>query len=198
MKKVVQGIICVVLAGVVAAGGYMFGLKAQQSNITNAAPKQSMSETDKQKDNKADKNDQLNDSGKYIGKSDASSVDDTWSVVDKYSMDITGDGEKDTITLYTSAISESGEIIWDDSQKWVLEIYDGNTYYTLINQSVSNGNIYFNLMQKDDTTSIEAYIITSSGTMVKQYTYNKTGFVEKQVYTSGEGNNMHSSFPIYR
>lgn len=200
MKRLVQGIVCVAVAGVMATGGYMFGLKAQQSSITNASPRQSMSENEPPEldKEKQPRETQQSDSGKYIGKSNASSVDNTWSVVDKYSLDITGDGEDDTITLYTSAVSEDGTIIWDDSQKWSLEIYDGATYYTLMNQAVTNGNIYFDVMENEGNTTVNAYIITSAETLIKQYSYNKTGFVEKQVYSSGTGNNLHSSFPYYR
>ena len=195
MKKAVQGIICVVIAAVVASGGYILGLKAQRSNITNAVPRQSMTEDEKPKENKNET--QQDDSGKYIGKRDTSAAAESWSVVDRYSVDITGDGVEDTVTLYTSAESEDGEIIWDDSQKWVLEIYDGSTYYTLMNQSVSNGNVYFDVVQNEDGVIVDAYTITSSQMQIKQYSYNKTGFVEKQIY-SALSENMYSSFPVYR
>lgn len=200
MKKIVQGIICLAVAGVMAAGGYMFGLKAQRSNITNAVPKQSAAEEEKSENNKNERRqeNQQNDSGKYIGKSDASAAAESWSVVDKYSVDITGDGKEDTVTLYTSAESENGEIIWDDTQKWVLEIYDGTTYYTLMNQSISNGNVYFDVVQDGDNIIVDTYTITFSQTQIKQYSYNKTGFVEKQIYSSSGVNNMYSSFPVYR
>ena len=55
---------------------------------------------------------------RIINKSNESAVDSTWSTVES-SSNTTDNG---ALTLYTSAQKDGDEFIWDDSQKWVLEV----------------------------------------------------------------------------
>ena len=104
------------------------------------------------------------------------------------------------LTLYTSAQKDGDEFIWDDSQKWVLEVSDGNGgYYTLFDQNVSNGSVYYDVAETDNgTKNINVYVFTGAGTTIKQYTHTETGFSEKSVYESGVVNRVFTTIPSYK
>ena len=104
------------------------------------------------------------------------------------------------LTLYTSAQKDGDEFIWDDSQKWVLEVSDGNGgYYTLFDQNVSNGSVYYDVAENDNgTKNINVYVFTGAGTTIKQYTHTETGFSEKSVYESGAVNRVFTTIPSYK
>ena len=133
---------------------------------------------------------------RIINKSNESAVDSTWSTV-KSSSNTTDNG---ALTLYTSAQKDGDEFIWDDSQKWVLEVSDGNGgYYTLFDQNVSNGSVYYDVAENDNgTKNINVYVFTGAGTTIKQYTHTETGFSEKSVYESGAVNRVFTTIPSYK
>lgn len=133
---------------------------------------------------------------RIINKSNESAVDSTWSTV-KSSSNTTDNG---ALTLYTSAQKDGDEFIWDDSQKWVLEVSDGNGgYYTLFDQNVSNGSVYYDVAETDNgTKNINVYVFTGAGTTIKQYTHTETGFSEKSVYESGAVNRVFTTIPSYK
>ena len=64
---------------------------------------------------------------------------------EEYSADITGDGEDDMITLYTSVQRDmSGELMWDDTQEWVLQAETAEGVYDLYDERI-HGNAYMNV-----------------------------------------------------
>lgn len=211
-KKGVKAVLCIIAAAVLIAGSYYAGYTKYTSSIISAMPKQSVGspgetppplpdssgvpqqtpETEQQKQEESP------EAGKYIGKSASSAVEDTWSEIDSYQCDLNSDGDEEDIALYTSAESDDGEILWNDSQKWVLEIKSGDSYYILLNQNVSNGRVYFDVdTTTDGTYAITVYTVSASGMSIKQYTYSKTGFIEKQIYSAGSAGKVHSGIPAY-
>ncbi len=208
----VKAAVWILTAAVFAAGGYYAGYTQHALNISAAIPKQALKEHTEATEPpefpaaaateppKASEQPEENaDAGKYIGKSTSSAVEATWSKIDSYECDINSDGAEETISLYTSAETDSGEILWDDSQKWVLEVRAGKDYYILLNQNISNGRVYFDIDElKDGTYGITVYTVSGVGTAIKQYTYSKTGFVEKAVYTAASENKLHSGIPSYK
>lgn len=213
--KVMTAVVCVITAAATAAAGYYWGYKNHTSSIISAIPKQSVGAggalpgmgiageafptPDIQDGKKQDEAPAENsDAGKYIGKSASSAAGSTWSKIDSYICDINSDGSDETITLYTSAETDGKEILWDDSQKWALEVQTEDGVYILLNQNISNGRVYFDVDEiSDNTYAITVYTVSSAGTSIKQYTYSKTGFIEKQIYTAGSLNNLHSGIPAY-
>ncbi len=198
---VLKVFLCIICAAAIGGGGFYAGYTKHSSNISSAIPKQTTSTPEalpalNQAQQDAPK--ETPDAGKYIGKSESSPIEQTWSEVDTFKCDLNNDGERDTIKLSTSAESDNGEILWNDSQKWVLEVKIGNDYYILLNQNVSNGRIYYDISETSDGAyAITVYTVLGTGTSVKQYTYSKTGFVEKLLYTAPAGNMLHSSVPAY-
>lgn len=59
-----------------------------------------------------------------------------------YPVDFNGDGEEDSIKVYTAAkVSESGEVMWDDGQDWLIIAQSKTGTYTLFNEFVQLGEI---------------------------------------------------------
>ncbi len=220
MKKVLKVIGVLVLAGLLVAGGYMAGQKVQISSVISAMPKKTIEKPDEsvhqealadtasaaesgtqtkpaeESPTRSEKIPMSEEETRAIAKSDKSAVDESWSVVENTS-NTTDNG---ALTLYTSAQKEGGEFVWDDSQKWVVEMSDGNGgYYTLYDQLVSNGSVYYDIVQKDNGDKIiNVYTMSGAGTTIKQYTRTDTGYTEKTVYNSGVVNRLLSTVPTYR
>ena len=208
MKKVLKVIGVLALACVMAAGGYIAGQRVQISSVISAMPKKTIEKpiesaqpdsSETRAEEPPVQNEKIPMSAeetRVISKTDKSAVDESWSVVENTS-NTTDNG---ALTLYTSAQKEGGEFIWDDSQKWVVEISDGNGgYYTLYDQLVSNGNVYYEIVQKENGDKIiNVYTMSGAGTTIKQYTRTDTGYTEKTVYNSGVVNRLFSTVPIYR
>lgn len=209
MKKFLKVLVALVLACAFTAGGYIAGQKVQLTSITSAIPKNTIEAPEPDgipaqsppSEGGEAKQEQKKDTPppekeiRVIKKSDASSADSSWTIVD-HAYNTAGLG---TLNLYTSAQKVDGEIVWDDGQKWIVEITDGNGgYFTLYDQYVSNGSVYYDVVQKENGASIiNVYTITGAGTTIKQYTPAEEGFAEKTVYDSGTVNRMYSTFPAY-
>ena len=104
-----------------------------------------------------------------------------------------------TLSLYTSAEKDSAGFLWDDSQKWVVEIDDSEGgYYTLYDQLVSNGMVYFDAaVRENGDVIITVYTTSGAGTVITQYTKTDDGYTEKTVYNSGAVNRIFTSIPEY-
>ena len=204
VSRFILGILC---AALLAGGGYYAGYNNHTSSIISAIPKEKLTKEEKPatavdstniKENETHETAKP-DAGKYIGKSEKTAVDGTWSEIDTYEWDLNGDKEEEKISLYTSAEKDGDEFLWNDSQKWVLEIKNSDGYYILFNQNISNGKAYFDVDETgDEIYTVTLYITSSQGVSIKQYAYDKTGFVEKQPYQSNTLNKLHSGIPSYR
>lgn len=195
-KKILKITALVLTYVIVSAGGYYIG-RNTSNNFTSATPKEEVSASPEASiPPPSDKENSVT----YVTRSDASAAaEGTWSVVSKFSGDVTGDGEDDTVTLYTSAEKYGGEIVWDDGQNWIVEIADGNGgYYTLVNQFVNNGNVYMTISENTNQEKIVSVICTSSSCFnVKQYRAISSGFVEEVACDNSHSNVVFSSIPYY-
>lgn len=211
MKKGVKVFGALVLAVAIGAGGFYAGQKMEQrkAEITTAMPKQAI-DMPKGQDNPENPPSQSqepdvskqplqeapkeNAADRTITKLETSAVDESWSKVSSNSLN------GGTLALYTSAEKDEKGYLWDDSQKWVLEYDDGNGgYYTLYDQNVTNGMVYYDVSSRDSgKIVITVYTASGSGTTVMQYTEADEGFTEKSVYNSGATNKIFSSIPDYR
>lgn len=205
MKKVIKAVCYILVAVILIGGGYVAGRRAKQSSIVSALPKNILNmpkESNEPSENTQPENKMTEDVPKdkndvrIINKTSESAVDSTWSTVET-SSNTTDNG---ALTLYTSAQKDGDGFIWDDSQKWVLEVSDGNGgYYTLFDQNVSNGSVYYEVTETENgTKNINVYVFTGVGTTIKQYTRTETGFSEKSVYESGAVNRVFTTIPSYK
>ncbi|MCC8169192.1 MAG: hypothetical protein LIO59_02250 [Oscillospiraceae bacterium] len=228
MKRFFKIFGAVVLAVALVSGGYFMGTQAGKDSISSALPKVSVNnealiaepsgapepmddagENPPINQNEAEENPQAQEdntaaepekTGRTVVKSDQSAAESTWTTIGEYDCDLFGNGENATISLYTSAQTEDGEIIWDDSQNWAVEISDGEGgYYDLLDKYISNGTVYFEVNELEDgENAVTVFVKTGSSFEAKQYTYSDGGFVETTLYNSGSINTMYSSLPDYQ
>ena len=210
MKKGIKVFVAILLAVAIGVCGYFIGQKieARRSEITTAMPKQSVDmPKDKDVGNPPSQSIAPNTSNepkqeapkesaadRTISKLTASAVDSGWTKVASNPLN------NGTLTLYTSAQKDDKGYVWDDSQKWVLEYIDADGgYYTLYDQLVTNGMVYYDVASRDSgRIVINVYTSSGAGTTVMQYTESDAGFTEKSVYNSGAANRIFSSIPDYR
>jgi len=130
-----------------------------------------------------------------------------WTIMGDYNKPITKSGN-DRILLATSAQTENGEMLWDDSQYWTLAVLTEEGAYNLFFERV-NGRVYAEVneayVQGVATTIITAYIFSGGDREVRNYTYsyNEDAFIEEQMFTTksfstGGISNMYSTFPEYK
>jgi len=146
--------------------------------------------------------------GRVISASEESKIGADWSKMGSYGYDIDSDGTKENISLYTSAKKgKNGEILWDDSQQWTLEVTDGIETFTLFDQYLPIGNIFFEIADfyDEDGNEIPSVMLVKSSSTdftVIRYTFDteKNIFTEDIVFnsdneSSGGINQRYSSFP---
>lgn len=125
----------------------------------------------------------------------------------RYETDITGDGSEDLITLYTSAErSENGEMLWDDTQEWLLSAETENGVYELYSERI-HGFAYMNVAdfykETGDEKVVSVYIAGNAVNELREYSFSDNAFNENIAYstdkTAKEGiNSLYSSIPEYR
>ena len=207
MKKGLKAVGALALAIVLAGGGFFAGQNYSKSNDTgigSASPKQAVTVTPENSSSEnvppmgnepsADSVEAAAD--RVISKLAVSAVSDGgWTRVASSPLQTDGG----TLSLYTSAEKDSAGFLWDDSQKWVVEIDDGNGgYYTLYDQLVSNGMVYCDAAARENGDIIvTVYESSGTGTVITQYTKTDDDYTEKTVYNSGAVNKIFTSTPWY-
>ena len=229
MKKFWKILSSAVLAVVLLAVGYAWGSRAGENSITSALPhlsleretpkpsleatnmpitvtkkpedkKEESAENKKTETGKASEPTEPEKTGRTVVKTDDSAAKDTWSTLNSYEGDLLNNGKDAKVTLYTSAETDDGEVLWDDGQSWVVEVSDENGgHYTLLEKYIKNGSVYFEVNGLDNgKNAITVFIKTAAGLEVKQYTYSGDGFTEATLYNSGHQNTVYSSMPDYQ
>ena len=198
MKRTVLTIVlCALAAAVFWTGGYYIGSNSHD-DISTAIPREEMSQppAPPEEERAEAKAEEVT----YVTRSDVSAADGAWTVVSEYETDLTGDGQADKLTIYTSAEFADGEILWDDGQNWVAEVSDAQGgYYTLMSSYVSNGCVYAEVTENAERDKTVTLIVTNgSGLSLKRYEYSSSGFIESKVVENAGANMIYSSVPFYK
>jgi len=122
---------------------------------------------------------------------------DSWSMIDSFMHDITGDDNEDKISLYTSAAKdEAGNIMWDDGQYFMVSLYDGEKTYNLFNERVQIGRVYYSIADSDET-GLFVTVSTYSGIRFIKFTYSKAEnyFMGKTLFSTEGVNVIHNTLP---
>lgn len=124
--------------------------------------------------------------------------------VDSVDTELLSEDDLDEITLYTSAKKENGKFVWDDSQEWMLEIKgtDGK-YYTLFDERVSTGNIYFDVAEVDGKKYILLHNVSTAADYIKVFCVNDndvcaTNELDLNSMQTEAVNLIYTSIPFYR
>ncbi len=139
-----------------------------------------------------------------------SPVRESWTEVDKYSTDLDGDKKKETVALFVNAQKDGeGELQKNDGQEWVLRVEADGKYYTLFEEYVQNGNVYFEVSDyyvgNDAVPVITLVKSTGSEFKLMRYSFEKEKavFAQETVYDSAahskDGiNRRYSSIPAVK
>ena len=197
-KTVLTIVLCAALAAVFWTGGYYIGSNSHD-DISAAIPREEMSQppVPPVEEPASDPSEEIT----YVTRSDVSAAaEGTWTKVSEYETDLTGDRQADKLTIYTSAESADGEILWDDGQSWVAEIEDAQGgYYALMNSYVSNGCVYAEVAEDGDGEKTVTLIITNgAGLSLRRYVYSSSGFAERRIVEDAGENVIYSSIPFYK
>lgn len=119
------------------------------------------------------------------------------TLLDSYSVDVFGDQEEETISMYTDAQKDpEGNIMWDDGQQWTLVVEGRDKDFVLFDDYLQLASIEYFVYTVDE----EFYISTvSSGTAnltMTNYRYNRDKDTFEMVIesnTSGNVNMIHKS-----
>ncbi len=114
------------------------------------------------------------------------------TVVDEYTGDLDGDGEEDSIAIYTSAMEEDGELMFDDMNTWCVIATIGGDAYDLFCDDVSIGEVSYNVYENAEGKLIISVIEQSTAKYtITQYSVETDGLVKTQVIDE-QGINMMS------
>jgi hypothetical protein len=123
--------------------------------------------------------------------------------ISSISVDLNLDKKDDKLVLMTSAERDSsGDMMWDDGQKWLFYANVDGKYYTLIDEYVQLGSIYYVVDKagENDAPVITSITSTDSSLVLSKYSYQlgKDSFEMKKGYESGATNRIYSSIPEYK
>lgn len=110
----------------------------------------------------------------------------------------------DTVNLYTSSSKENGKFLWDDHAKWVLEVFaETGEHYILYDLEVSNGSIYFDVLEIDEKPYIFLRNISTASDYTKVFSFEngkvfETNELNLNNLTDKVINLIYTSVPNYR
>ena len=138
-----------------------------------------------------------------IEKSNEEMSFDNFELLGQYDVQIDEDVE---CNLYTSAQRDKkGELMWDDSQEWVLEAKTSLGTYVLYDERIS-GRAYMNVINSynddQEETIINLHIYANTYNEIREYRFNGEAFEERLIYSTDETSNqgigeLYTSIPSY-
>ena len=141
-----------------------------------------------------------------ISVSDAPTDVENYEPLGKYEIDIIKDGNEEIITLYTSAQRDMrGNLMWDDTQDWVLQVEAGGGVYELYEERI-HGNAYLNVSDYyndgEEEKVITLLIAGNTFNEIREYRFDGEAFVEVIKYTTDDTANegigtLYTSVPRY-
>lgn len=114
------------------------------------------------------------------------------------------DEAMDTVSLYTSAKKSGGKFQWDDHAKWVMELVtEQGEIYELYNTTVSNGSIYFDVVEIEGKKYILLKNISTAADYTRVFTFKDQKLYETDELNLNEMkdkviNLIYTSIPKYR
>ena len=110
----------------------------------------------------------------------------------------------DTVNLYTSSAKENGKFLWDDHARWILEVFaETGEHYILYDLEVSNGSIYFDILEIDEKPYIFLRNISTASDYTKIFAFEdgkiyETDEINLNDLTDKVINLIYTSVPNYR
>lgn len=106
--------------------------------------------------------------------------------------DINSDGIEENISLYIGAETDkNGILMLEDSNRWIFEVNDGISSYTLFDSNISHGSLYAEISEYYGADGGEIPVLsliksTGAGLNITNYTYNKDGggFLKSEIFST--------------
>ena len=115
-------------------------------------------------------------------------------------IDIDGDGEDEIIELHVDAGKmENGRYGWDDGQKWLLVVKDGDKTYPLFDEYVQLGYIDFSTTMFERKPLIVMIKAQHSDRTVQSFKFDKDehGYLKETFYKKENTNNHYNETASY-
>ena len=131
-------------------------------------------------------------------------VADGLNLVKSTDCSLLTDSSMDTVNLYTSSSKENGKFLWDDHARWILEVFaETGEHYILYDLEVSNGSIYFDVLEIDEKPYIFLRNISTASDYTKVFSFEdgkafETNEIDLNDLTDKVINLIYTSVPNYR
>lgn len=131
-------------------------------------------------------------------------VADGLNLVKTVDCSLLSSSSMDTVNLYTSSPKENGKFLWDDHARWILEVFaETGEHYILYDLEISNGSIYFDVLEIDEKPYILLRNISTASDYTKVFSIEsgkiyETDEVDLNDLTDKVINLIYTSVPNYR
>lgn len=120
------------------------------------------------------------------------------TLLDEYEIDIEGDGQMENVQMFTAAQrDQSGNIMWDDGQNWLLTVRGDDREYVLFEGYVQLGEIKYWAYTAGNDSKLHITTLQpgSASLQVMDFVYDakKDGFEGTEIFNPENVNLMHSS-----
>lgn len=115
-------------------------------------------------------------------------------------IDIDGDGEDEIIELHVNAGKmENGRYAWDDGQRWLLVVKDGDKTYPLFDEFIQLGYIDFSTTIFERKPLIVMIKAQHSDRTVQSFKFDKDeqGYLKETFYKKENTNNLYNETASY-
>ena len=143
---------------------------------------------------------------KLINKTEEVKNLDKFELLGHQSVEIDGIENETSIGLYTSAMRDKkGELMWDDTQEWVLRAETEAGNYVLYDER-TNGRAYMKVFNSyndnGDEIIINLHIYANTYNEIREYRFNGEAFEERICYSTDETSTqgiseIYTSIPDY-
>lgn len=111
---------------------------------------------------------------------------ENYTLLEKYEIDFDHDNTNETVELYAQVGIYEGEYMWDDGQRWMLLVRDGDSSFVLFDDYVQLGTVKVKIYQSfnDNSYHINSMLEAGAGYKFNDYVYDADNniFVEKLIY----------------
>lgn len=118
------------------------------------------------------------DNQKVIRPISASEKDiSNYTLLEEYQVDFNNDSVEDKVELYAQVgVTEDGEYMWDDGQRWLLLARTGDSVYIIFDDYVQLGRLYVKLYESYEDNSVHLTTVLEVGAayVIKDYTYSSS------------------------
>lgn len=131
-------------------------------------------------------------------------VADGLNLVKTVDCSLLSSSSMDTVNLYTTSSKENGKFLWDDHARWILEVFaETGEHFILYDLEVSNGSIYFDVLEIDEKPYIFLRNISTASDYTKVFSFEngkvyETDEIDLNNLTDEVINLIYTSVPNYR